>query len=317
MEHARIARHRCPLRRRMTEGRAAVHGAVRVRALAACIAAFTPLACSSALDVSDTPVANVTVAPSSLNLGLGLVAPLQATAEDAAGNVLHNRQIFWSSSDTTVATVSDAGVVTALALGTAVIAASAEGESATATITVTPPPVARVDVLPSDVQTTVGATVQLQALTYDALGHVLTGRTIAWSTSDQHIATVDDDGRVKARETGQVTISATSEGQTGTATVTILVPVDHIDIRPPFAIVKPGRTTQLTALVYDDDGHQLTDREVTWASSDPSIATVSATGLVTGIRTGAVQISATAEGKNAATRILVSSLLGNVRAVQP
>ncbi|HET7564657.1 MAG TPA: Ig-like domain-containing protein [Gemmatimonadaceae bacterium] len=287
-------------------------GAVVVSALAMAL-----LACGSALDVNDAPVASVKIAPASLTLGLGLVAPLQATAEDATGDVLHDRRIFWTSSDTTVATVSGAGVVTALAIGTAIIAASAEGASGTATITVTPPPVAKVAVLPESAQTTVGATVQLQAVTYDALGNVLTGRTISWSSSNQQVATVDGNGRVKALAAGAVPISATSEGQTGSATITIVVPVDHVEVRPTFVIVAPGKTTQLTALVYDAQGNQLSDREITWGTSDQSVATVSQTGLVTGVKNGGAQISATVEGKNATASILVSSLLGSVRAVQP
>lgn len=317
MGREHIARRLYPFRCRTDDGRITARAAMRAGAIVVLAQAMTLLACSSALDVNTAPVANVKIEPSSLTLGLGLVAPLQATVQDAAGQVLHDRQLFWTSSDTTVATVSGAGVVTAIALGTAVIAASAEGASGTATITVTPPPVATVAVLPANAQTTVGATVQLQAVTYDARGNVLTGRTITWSSGDQQVATVDDKGRVKALAAGHVTISATSEGQTGSAALTIVVPVDHVDVHPTFAIIAPGRTTQLTAIPYDAEGNQLTDRDITWGSSDETVATVSSTGLVTGLRVGGAQISATVEGKSATARILVSSLLANVRGTQP
>lgn len=271
------------------------------------------LACSSALDAGRPPVAAVTVSPPSLHLTLGSVAPLQAVAKTAAGDVIHDRNLFWTSSDTTVATVSAAGIVTALALGTAVIAASAEGESGTATVTVAPPPVARVAVLPDSAQTTVGATVQLQAVTYDDAGHVLTGRVVAWSSSNEQIATVDSTGRVRAMAAGSATISATSEGQTGTAVLVVLVPVDHVTVRPSSAIVARGGSTQLSALVYDAGGNQLTGRQITWASSDQSVATVTPSGLVTGVGIGSAHISATVEGKSGSAYVLVSTLLVNLR----
>ena len=167
MGREHIARRPYPFRCRLDDGHVTVHTDMRLGAVVVSALAMALLACGSALDVNDAPVASVKIAPASLTLGLGLVAPLQATAEDATGDVLHDRQIFWTSSDTTVATVSGAGVVTALAIGTAIIAASAEGASGTATITVTPPPVAKVAVLPESAQTTVGATVQLQAVTYE------------------------------------------------------------------------------------------------------------------------------------------------------
>jgi len=297
------------MRRALSGGRPAIAMCSAVGS----VVAIALLACSSALDAGRPSVAIVTVSPPSLRLTLGSVAPLQAVATTAAGDVVHDRNIFWTSNDTTVATVSAAGVVTALTLGTAVIAASAEGESGTATITVMPPPVARVAVLPDSAQTTVGATVQLQAVTYDDAGHVLTGRAVAWSSSNQQIATVDSTGRVRAIAAGSATISATSEGQTGTSVIFVLVPVDHVTVRPSSLIVAPGGTRQLTALVYDAAGNELAGRQVTWASSDRSVATVTASGVVTGVGNGSAQISATAEGKSGSAYVLVSSLLVNLR----
>jgi uncharacterized protein YjdB len=280
--------------------------------------ALVLLSCGSPTDASRAPVATVTVSPTSMRVVVGSSMPLEATPADAHGTVLHDRDVFWTSSDTTVSTVSSTGVVTAHRTGTARIVASAEGEFGSATVTVTPPPVATVAVTPADAQALVGSTVQLQALTYDESDAVLTGRAIAWSSSDARVATVDETGRTRAIAPGSATITATSEGKTGHATITVLAPVDRVDIRPSgLVIVGTGRTAQLTATTYDAHGTVLTGRPVAWTTSDPGVATVDATGLVTGVSAGGAVITASAEGKSATARILVSGLVVGLLKVHP
>ena len=87
-------------------------------------------------------IASVTVAPSPSTLLVGSTAQLTATTKDSAGNVLTGRAVTWASSNTAVATVSAAGLVTAVAVGSATITATAEGKNGTVAVTVIlPPPV--------------------------------------------------------------------------------------------------------------------------------------------------------------------------------
>ena len=170
------------------------------------------------------PVATVTVSPATASVAVGKTVQLAATTKDANGNVLTGRSITWSSGATGTATVSSSGLVTGVAVGTATITATSEGKSGTATITVTasaPPPVATVTVSPASASVAVGSTIQLTATTKDANGSVLTGRTITWSSNATSIASVNGTGLVTGGSAGSATITATSEGKSGTSAITV------------------------------------------------------------------------------------------------
>src|SRR5205807_589553 len=144
-------------------------------------------------------------------------------------------------------------------------------------------PVAAVTVTPASVSVLQGQTVQLTATPRDASGNPLTGRAISWSSSDNTIATVNSSGLVTGVVAGAVTITATSEGQSGTASITVSgVPVASVTVSPASASVPAGQTVELSATLRDANGNILTGRSVTWASNNTSVATVTGTGLVTG-----------------------------------
>ncbi|HYL54097.1 MAG TPA: Ig-like domain-containing protein, partial [Gemmatimonadales bacterium] len=170
------------------------------------------------------PVATVTISPASVNLQTGQTSQLTATLTDANGNVLTGRTVTWSSDNGNVATVSGTGLVTAGSAGTATITAMSEGKSGTASVTVSSTPVASVAVSPTTASLSVGQTAQLTATTKDANGNILTGRPVTWSTSNGSVATVSSSGLVTAAGAGSATITATSEGKTGTAAVTVTAP---------------------------------------------------------------------------------------------
>lgn len=279
-----------------------------VRRMTAMAAVVASLSCGGEVaGPSGARVATVTVQPSSSSLAIGSNLPLQATARDADGNVLVGRRIFFASNDENVATVTSDGVVTARAIGTAQIAASSEGQSAIAVVNVTQRPVATVTVLPSTAQLTVGGSVTLSAATFDLDGNLLTNRTVLWSSSNTNVATVDGQGTVQGRGVGSATISATSEGKTGSATANVtLVPVGSVTVAPTSFTLSVGEQTLLTATVRDGAGNVLTGRTVSWSSDAPSIASVSQGGLVTAAAAGSAGITASLEGKSATALITVT-----------
>ena len=172
-------------------------------------------------------VANVAVTPSAPSVERGATVQLSAVTRDSSANVLGGRAVTWSSSATSVATVSGSGLVTGVAAGSATITATSEGKSGTSAVTVTvpaPPAVATVTVTPPSSSLQQGNSVQLTATTRDASGTVLTGRAIAWSTSAPSIATISGEGLVTAVGPGTATLTATSEGRSGTAVVTVTPP---------------------------------------------------------------------------------------------
>ena len=167
-------------------------------------------------------------------------------------------------------------------------------------------PVASVEVTPSPASVPVAGTLQLAATLKDAAGAVLTGREITWSSSAVAIATVSQTGLVTGvAEGASVQIAATSEGISGTASVTVQVPVASVQVAPAAASVAVGGTVQLTTTLRDAGGNILVGRTVAWTSSDVALASVSPTGLVTGVAQGAATITATSEGKIATALITV------------
>ncbi|PYP55613.1 MAG: hypothetical protein DMD44_14600 [Gemmatimonadetes bacterium] len=167
------------------------------------------------------PVATVTLAPASATVNEGQTLQLTATLKDANGNTLTGRSITWSSSNTSAATVSASGLVRGIVAGSATITATSEGQSGTSAITVVHMPVATVTVAPATASVQVGLTVQLTATTKDANGNTLTGRTVTWSSGNTGVATVSSSGLVTGVAAGSATITATSEGQSGTSAITV------------------------------------------------------------------------------------------------
>ncbi len=193
-----------------------------------------------------TPVASVEVTPSPASVPVGGTLQLTGTLKDAAGAVLTGREITWSSSAVTIATVSQTGLVTGVAQGASVqIAATSEGISGTASITVQVP-VATVQVAPAAASVAVSGTVQLTPTLRDAGSNILVGRTVAWTSSNVALASVSPTGLVTGAAQGAATMTATSEGRTGTALVTVVV--------TSFASVSAGRF-HTCGITTDGDAH--------------------------------------------------------------
>jgi uncharacterized protein YjdB len=258
------------------------------------------------ISVNPTPVASVRLTPSSRDLLVGQAVQLSAQPLDTEGNVLTGRPVTFTTSNPAVASVSAVGVVTALTSGSAIITATSEGKSAVATIGVSTVPVASVFVAPGSSPLVVGQTTQLTAEPRDAGGQALAGRTVLWSTSAAGVASVSSTGLVTAITPGTATISAVSEGKTGTSTITVSPkPVSSVIVSPGQASVIVGQSVTLTAQVTDAQGNVLSGRPLTFSSGTPTVATVSSTGVVTGVAAGTATITVTSEGKSGTATVTV------------
>lgn len=260
------------------------------------------------ITVTDREVASVQVSPATFSVRIASTVTLAARAFDAEGNTLV-RTITWSTSDPTVATVTSSGAVTGVAAGAATITATSEGRSGTAAVTVTVNPVATVTVSP--IRDTIGVSAQstLVAQVRDAAGALLTGRALAWSSSDVQVATVSSTGVVTGLAPGTVTITAASEGRIGTATIVVLARLaSTVTLSPANATIVTGTTVQLTSQITDPAGNVLTGRPISFASDNNAVATVNATGLITAVTPGTARITATSEGKTGTATIIVTAL---------
>lgn len=272
-------------------------------------------ACSSSTSPSSGAVESVVISPDSLGLTIGASGSLHAVAHDAASHTVAAATFFWSTSDSNVVAVSQSGQVTALQAGAVQIAASTQGKTGIASVVVAQALVHSVTVSPANDTIFASApsnTVTLSALTFDAQGHVLTGRPLTWSTSSSLVSVTN--GVVTATDAGAgtATVRATSSdpgSPSGSATVLVIGHVATVTVSPsnPELSVSGfifASTVQLSATLIDTFGSNVTgQRTVTWSSNNSAVASVNpTTGLVTAVAdAGSGQATITATTADGAT----------------
>ena len=265
-----------------------------------------------------TPPAEVTAATVTLSLGASVLAVGDSTmaaavVKDVQGTILTGRTVTYASSST-AATVSPDGRVKALVPGSATITATADGKSGSATLTIASAgaTAASVTLTLRDSVLAVGDSTTATVVVKDAQGGILTGRAVTF-TSSSTAAAVSPSGLVKALVQGSATITATADGKSGSAILTTLTPsVTAIYLDSQGLTGAKGSNGLLHASIESFGPLPV----VTWATSDPSIATVTPVALTTGgfdttrgssyalityLRAGPLAVSVTAGGKTAVT----------------
>jgi uncharacterized protein YjdB len=275
---------------------------------------------SSAIAVTAGPppppvVTTVTVSPTSASVVAGATTTLQATVKDQNGNVMTGQTVTWTTGNAAAATVNSSGVVTGVAAGSATITATSSGKTGTSSITVTAvaPVVTTVTVAPTSASVVAGATTTLVATVKDQNGNAMSGQTVTWSTNNAAAATVNSSGMVTGVAAGSAIITATSSGKSGTSSVTVtaVAPVvTTVTVAPTSASVVAGATTTLQATVKDQNGNSMTGQAVTWSTNNAAAATVSSSGVVTGVAAGSATITATNSGKSGTSSITVTAVSG-------
>ena len=237
-------------------------------------------------------------------MGQGTTAA--ATGLDQNGAAIATGTVAWSSSAPAIATVDAAGVVTAVAVGQAQILATVGGKQGQALLTVQPVPVATVAIAPTSTVIEIGETRQFAATTYGPTGATLGGRAVSWTSSDSSRVRVSASGLASAVGTGAATITATSEGKSGTIAVTATtIRVASLTITAPATPIAPGQVVALRAVARDDAGTVLSGRAITWRSDRSIIATVSDTGLLTAVGGGIATITATSFSRSGSATVTV------------
>ena len=205
-----------------------------------------------------------------------------------------NKKVTWSSSNTSVATVSSTGVVTAKSVGSATITATTtDGTNKTATcqVSVYATPATGISLNKTSATLKVNETVTLSATVTPTSA---TNRKVSWKSSDESVATVSSTGVVTAKSIGNANITATTtDGTNISATCKVSVvetPATGISLNKTAATLKANQTVSLTATVTPSTA---TNKKVSWKSSDESVAAVSSDGVVTAFKVGTTNITAT------------------------
>jgi uncharacterized protein YjdB len=270
-------------------------------------------ACSAGDSFSPPRITTVRIEPhQEMQLIPGESYRFSAVAADAGGSPVSGADFVWSSADVTVATVDASGLVTARAPGaTRILAATGEvGDDAPLSVVV---PVDRVSVAPTSSSITVGKTVQLSGRAEDGDGRQLTGPAISWQSSAPSVANVSASGLVTAVSPGTATIIASGGGKQASASVTVLAPVAGLHIAPTSIQLHPGDSLRLDATSFDPQGNSLPGRTMTWSTSDPQVARVSASGLLVATGVGTAFVIAEAEGQRDSVRLQVQASVRRVR----
>ena len=206
--------------------------------------------------------------------------------------------ITFESADPAVAVVDEQGIIYGAAAGetTVTVTCPAFGYSAQVAVNVTEP----LGGLYME------SALDLQPGQTGSLNTMLPGgdlSSVQYTVDDPAVVSVSADGTVTALSEGIATITATAAGSSLTARCEVVVgtPVQGVQVSRPEAVLDAGQTMVLGARVWPDNG-----AEVTWHSSDPAVAEVSADGKVTALTPGMVQIVAEVSGKTAACTLTVN-----------
>ncbi len=243
------------------------------------------------------PVASVSLNQTEAEMLVGETLQLQAQISPSNAT---DKTIMWGSSKQSVATVSEAGLVTAVGEGTAKITVTASGKTATCEVTVTksdtPVDPVHVESVSLDKETAALEIGETLALSVTVLPANADDKSVAWKSTNTEIAEVDQNGNVTAISSGTVTITVTTvDGEKVASceiTVTeVFIPVESVTFEHTDLIVFQGDSYQINVTVLPENA---TNKTITWASSDPAVASISQEGIITGLGGGLVKITAKA-----------------------
>ncbi len=237
------------------------------------------------------PTTDVDIEEDYIELVVGKTYTLDA---DVYPSDATNKTLTWKSSNTSVATVSSSGKVTAKGAGTAKITATTkEGHYDRCTVEVEEP--IRVTGVYLDKTSVTMEEGDVEYLEATVRPSNAANQNITWKSSNTSVATVSASGKVTAKSPGRTTITVTTEDGKYTATCAVEVayyPVTRIYLNKTSLNIDEGDTETITATVYPDNA---TNPSVTWTSSNTAVATVSQTGKITAKKGGTATITVTAD----------------------
>lgn len=301
--------------------------------LAVCAAALCLLACGTAVSAAaaspvsglalsgvampwdqDVPAESIEAGSYTANMLLGSSQQLSPVVRPRNST----DSVVFISDDTSILTVSNSGVVQAVGVGTTRITAAAGNQICAYTIVVSMDSsmiVTEMDLSLSSNTIYVGNSVsaQLQVRPTSASNYA----TVALTSSNEKVATVNNFGRVTGIAPGTATITATCGSVTATTNVTVMsIPNSGtstastgssnsgqvVTVNPSYVVLKPGATRTLTASVKPSSASQ----KFTYKSANSNIATVSPSGVITAVGTGATSITVSNGTASAMVTVIVN-----------
>lgn len=189
---------------------------------------------SQTLSVVRVPSAGLAFAGTARTIYVGDSTVVSAVVTDAAGAILTDRTVSYSSTAPSILRVLTDGMIVGVAPGSASVVATSDARSSALAVQVQSRPVARIVINPHTLEVAMGASGSLTVQTLDARDNVATGSSLAFASSNPAVVTVQSPGRFAAVGPGNAVITVSSNGVTGTIPVTVqaLQPgTFHFDLR--------------------------------------------------------------------------------------
>ena len=252
--------------------------------------------CSVSVASRFVAVSSISLSKTSMELVKGESVTLTASVSPDEAT---DKSVIWTSNAPSIASVDENGKVSAINGGSATITVKAGDKTATCAVTVVVP----VESVTLDKESLTLIKGESAILTATVKPDDATEKNLTWSSSDETIVSVDQNGKVSAVKGGEAMVTVNAGGKTSTCTVTVIVPVESITISQSSVTLVEGQSVYLTATVYPQDA---TDKTVVWSSSQPGIVSVE-NGSITALSKGQATITASSGDFSASCDVTVLS----------
>ena len=253
---------------------------------------------TAAVTVTGATLVSMTVVPLNSSMPIGATKQFTATGtfsdnstQDLTGTAL------WSSTEASVATIDNTGLASSQATGATIITASAGTISASTTLTVSAVDLISITILPSNPTVETHTSVKFTAIGHYSDGSTAPLTSVSWRSSRNNLANMHgNSGILRAKKSGNLTVTASASGVTGTTSVAISSgTLVSVAITPAGATVSAGSTQQFAAIgTFSDGSTQDVSINSHWSSSTPGVATIANApvnaGLATTYATGTTTI---------------------------
>jgi len=274
-----------------------------------------------------SPADSLEITPDNVSVGIGATQTFKAQVVKSGETTDVTSSVQWTSTDDSIASVDARGVATGVARGITTIVASLNGVTATATLTVSDASLKAIAVSPSKPSIAAGTTQQFTATgTFsDGTSRDISDETsLMWASSEGDVAIINGRGLASASASGTTNITASWQGVSGAATLTVSdAMLDSLAIEPGTSSLAKGSSSELKLTgVFSDNTTQDLTLEASWSSDDTELAEVSdaqeSKGVVTGKKLGTVSVRAAFQDKTAsATLVITDAILKSIAITPP
>src|ERR1700733_5279889 len=252
---------------------------------------------------------SIAVTPANPAITKGATEQFTATGNYSDGSQQNlSSTVTWTSSSTTVASISSVGLATGVGTGNTTIQAASGSISGSTVLTVTPPLLVSLAVTPVNPSIVKNNTQQFTATgTYSDGSQQNLTMAVTWSSSSTTGDTITSSGLATGLATGSSSIQADSGAINASTTLTVTTALVSIAVTPASPAIGKGATQQFTATgTYSDGTQQNLTSSVSWTSSSTTVATITSGGLATGVGAGSTTIQASSGSISGSTTLTVT-----------